>query len=452
MERCFSDEKNGTFSERCALPLVHGIPIVIINYCLVFIGTFGNFLIIFAVLKTPKLRHKISNYLLLSLAVADLFVTMFAQPLNATSVAFTTFRRCCIPEIDKAYDFAGNFSVFCSLFHLASISVDRALVVRKPHQHHHLMSKYGLKIMLVMCWGGATVLAAVRYQFASALFFSIGLGFFNFAIILGSYGVILYEIKRERLGTHDTSGTGSVSSRDARMEKRVAGTIAIIIFFFSLCWFPLLGHYISVKRAVLREMGGIRYMWIRTLVLSNSSMNFIVYSCRIEHFRHAYLRIINRILQRPREIMGVPGKFGHTTASGGASYASRDNDIMELTTPSGVYMKKDKTKHNNNAGNGLTNKRREVEGNGVTNNGREVESGKEETCDGNDVVADPKEAPATSVRFESAEDIEEIDIAEVPTITPKVTFNGELETLDFDQKSKTKSLTRNSKKFNLEQQ
>lgn len=444
MERCFSDEKNGSFIERCSLPLVHGIPIVIINYSLVFIGTFGNFLIIFAVLKTPKLRHKISNYLLLSLAAADLFVTMFAQPLNATSVAFTTFRSCCIPEIDFAYDFAGNFSVFCSLFHLASISVDRALVVRKPHQHHDLMSKYGLKIMLVCCWGGATILASIRVQYASALFFSIGLGFFNFAIIIGSYGVILYEIKRERLGTHDVSGTGSVSSRDARMEKRVAGTIAIIIFFFSLCWFPLLGYYISVKRAVLREMGGITYMWIRTLVLSNSSMNFIVYSCRIKDFRHAYLRLINAILRRPREFFGIPGKFGTTTASAGASYASKDNDIMELTTPSGVYNKKEKPTQNT-----------ENTANGLTNNGREIDNGKEATCDVEDDRGGEEvqqESPAATVRFESDEEIEEVDLADpVASVTPKVTFNGELETIDFQSKSTTKSLNRSSKKFKLEQ-
>jgi len=77
--------------------------------------------------------------------------------------------------------------------------------------------------------------------------------------------------------------------------------IAIIILFFALCWFPLLGYYISVRRAFLRDLGGVTYMWIRTLVLSNSSMNFIVYSCRIEHFRVAYLRIINRMLRNPRK-------------------------------------------------------------------------------------------------------------------------------------------------------
>lgn len=297
----YSDNSTTTPGEnRCVLPLAHGLPIVCINYLLVFVGTFGNFLIILAVLNTPKLRNKISNFLLLSLAVADLFVTMCAQPLHATSVAFTTFGHFCVEEIDYAYDIAGNFSCFCSLFHLASISVDRALVVSKPHQHHSIMKKFGLRTMLGVCWGTAILFVCLRVPFPSTLMLSIALIVFNYMIIIISYAQILNQIRKEKVNSKDPAAVLSPASRDARMEKRVAGTIAIIIIFFSLCWFPLLGFYSTVKNAVLRDLGGVTYMWIRTLVLSNSSMNFIVYSCRIDHFRIAYLRIINRAFHNPR--------------------------------------------------------------------------------------------------------------------------------------------------------
>ena len=210
--------------DRCVLPMLHGIPIIIINFTLVFVGTFGNFLIIFAVLNTPKLRHRISNFLLLSLAAADLFVTMLAQPLHATSVTFTTFRHYCIPEIDLAYDIAGNFSVFCSLFHLASISIDRALVVAKPHQHHAIMTSYGLKLLLCICWGSAIIFTPFRVKFSSASMMSIGLVVFNFVIIIVSYAVILNQITRTKVISNDPAASASSSaSRDARMERRVAG-------------------------------------------------------------------------------------------------------------------------------------------------------------------------------------------------------------------------------------
>lgn len=318
---------HGIPKQECYLPLNHGVPIIIINFLLVFIGTFGNFLIIFAVLNTPKLRNRISNFLILSLAVADLIVTMCAQPINATSVTFKTFRHHCVVELDFAYDIAGNFSVFCSLFHLAAISIDRALVVTKPHQHQTIMRKYGLKTMLIFCWGIAVVFVCLRVPLPSTLPLSIAVIIISYIIIVLSYAVILYQITREKVKSNDPAAAMSSSSKDALMEKRIAGTIAIVIFFFSLCWFPLLGFYSSVGKGVIRELGGVTYMWIRTAVLSNSSMNFIVYSFRIVHFRVAYLRTINKILRKPREIFGG-SKFATT---GGVSQESKaDNNIKEL--------------------------------------------------------------------------------------------------------------------------
>ncbi|XP_031565129.1 galanin receptor type 2-like [Actinia tenebrosa] len=325
----------GISNEACYLPLSHGIPIMIINFTLVFVGTFGNFLIIFAVLNTHKLRYRISNFLILSLAVADLIVTMCAQPLQATSVTFKTFRHYCVLEIDFAYDIAGNFSVFCSLFHLAAISIDRALVVTKPHQHQALMRKHGLKTMLFICWGIAFVFVCIRVPFPSTLSLSIALIIISYIIIVLSYAVILYQISRDKVKSNDPAAAMSSTSKDAIMEKRIAGTIAIVIFFFSLCWFPLLGFYVSVGKGVLRELGGVTYMWIRTVVLSNSSMNFIVYSFRIVHFRVAYLRTINKILKRPREIFGG-SKFA---TSGAVSQESKDNYIKEM--PSRLEVSRD---------------------------------------------------------------------------------------------------------------
>ncbi|KAK3755934.1 hypothetical protein QZH41_007824 [Actinostola sp. cb2023] len=293
--------------DKCIIPFYQGTAIVVINLLLVLVGTFGNFLIIFAVLKTPRLRQRVSNFLLLSLAVADLMVTMCAQPLHATSMCFKTFRHYCIAEIDFAYDVIGNFSFFCSIFHLSAISIDRALAATKPYTHQDIMKKRGLKIMLCTCWGSAVVFVCVRVPLASAMMLSIAMIFFNYAIIIISYVVILYKITRDKVRSDDSAATLSCKAkRDARMEKRVSGTISIVILIFSICCLPLVGFYLSVKSAVIRNIGSVVYMWIRTLALSNSSMNFIVYSFRIYHFRVAYLKMLRNILQKPRELLGMP--------------------------------------------------------------------------------------------------------------------------------------------------
>lgn len=312
---------------KCVFPFEQGIAIIVINLLLITLGTCGNFLIIFAVLNTPGLRQRVSNFLLLSLAIADLLVTMVAQPLHAVSMSFKTIEHRCISEVDFAYDIAGNFSFFCSVFHLSAISVDRALVVTKPHQHHDMMTRRGLKIMLLSCWGSAVVFVCLRVPLPSTLMLSIALIVANYVIIIVSYTVILYQITHEK-PDDPLAPPSSRSSRDARIERRVAGTISIIILFFSLCCLPLTVFYITVGKGVLRNMGSVTYMWIRTLALSNSSMNFIVYSYRINHFRVAYLRILRKICRKPRQIFRVskPNSFGTSTLS-------RDVNLMELKCP-----------------------------------------------------------------------------------------------------------------------
>lgn len=293
-------------SDKCIIDFYEGTAIIVINFFLVVIGSCGNLLIVLAVLKTPRLRQRPSNFLLLSLAVADLLVTMCAQPLHAISMCFKTYKHYCVDEIDFIYDVTGNFSFFCSIFHLSAVSIDRALAATKPHTHQDIMKKKGLKIMLATCWCSAVVFVCLRVPLPEAMMLSIALIFFNYAIIIIAYIVILYQIFHgEKVKSDDSAAQGRKAARDLRMEKRVSGTILIVILFFSICALPLVGFYLSVRSAVLRDIGSLVYMWIRTLALSNSSMNFIVYSLRINHFRAAYLRILRNISRKPRALLGL---------------------------------------------------------------------------------------------------------------------------------------------------
>ena len=45
----------------------------------------------------------------------------------------------------------------------------------------------------------------------------------------------------------------------------------------------------------LVEKYGPAYMWIRPLALSNSAMNFVIYSARIRDFRDAYISISRKM-------------------------------------------------------------------------------------------------------------------------------------------------------------
>ena len=66
-------------ANKCHLSTVHAIALMSTNSLTAVLGTFGNVLVCTAVITIPRIR-KISNFLLFSLAVADLIVTVVARP------------------------------------------------------------------------------------------------------------------------------------------------------------------------------------------------------------------------------------------------------------------------------------------------------------------------------------------------------------------------------------
>ena len=110
----------------CSLPLAHGFGLMAANSVGALVGTFGNFLVCTAVLYTSPRLRRCSNYLLVSLAIADLIVTMVCEPLVVGIVAKKTFFNDCASNLELAYVVSSNFSCSASVMHLAAISVDIA--------------------------------------------------------------------------------------------------------------------------------------------------------------------------------------------------------------------------------------------------------------------------------------------------------------------------------------
>ena len=154
----------------CSLLVAHAVALIIANSLIAVVGTFGNFLVSAAVLYTnPRLR-RYSNYLLVSLAIADLIVTMVSAPIFAAIVGKRTFVGDCAENLIVANIAVSNFSCSASVMNLAAISVDRFIAVIFPLRHGHIMKNYGLKVMLIVAWGAAIVFSIFRVFFVMKQF------------------------------------------------------------------------------------------------------------------------------------------------------------------------------------------------------------------------------------------------------------------------------------------
>ena len=282
----------------CSLPLAHGFGLMAVNSIGAVVGTFGNFLVCIAVLYTnPRLR-RCSNYLLVSLAIADLIVTMVCEPLVVGIVAKKTFFNDCASNLELAYVVSSNFSCSASIMHLAAISVDRFLAVIFPLRHGQIMKSHGLKVMLIVVWGVATVFASLRVPFLKETGYMVVVMFIiSYFLVIGCYLSITISVclllRRKKQASTPGRTVISVSSK---AERRFASTLAIVIGVFTACWFPMIVVFFAAGKSLVK-MYGTAYMWIRTLALLNSAMNFLIYSAKIRDFRDAYAIICRKILR-----------------------------------------------------------------------------------------------------------------------------------------------------------
>ncbi|XP_075210905.1 octopamine receptor beta-2R-like [Lycorma delicatula] len=119
---------------------------------------FGNLLVIVSVMRHRKLRI-ITNYFVVSLALADMLVAMVAMTFNA-SVQMTGHWMFGYFMCDVWNSLDVYFST-ASILHLCCISVDRYYAIVKPLKYPINMTKRVVAIMLLNTWISPAVISFV---------------------------------------------------------------------------------------------------------------------------------------------------------------------------------------------------------------------------------------------------------------------------------------------------
>ena len=272
---------------KCLLPYDVGLVMASINIVMGICGTVGNFLVVFAVFFTPALQT-ISNKFICSLALADLLVTMCGQPLLAVLQIGRT-RALCLEEVEFVFRLVGNFSCAVSFLNLCFVSIDRCVAILKPLQYKTLMTMGKLKAMLSVVWLLPAVYTVLRLTInkKATSYFTVLMFALGYVTILICYSVIFVTVwrqavKRRRLQSIRTQ------SRSHEGEKRLAKTLAVVIGVFTIAWMPL--FYLRMRAP--DKNYGIAYNWARTVAMSSSAINPVIYCFRNVQYRSAFRNII----------------------------------------------------------------------------------------------------------------------------------------------------------------
>ena len=279
----------------CSLPLAHGIALITMNIIVCVLGSLGNLLVCLAIATNARLRRS-SNYLLFSLAIADLIVTMVCEPLILEFICKRTFFHECATNLELVYSIVANISCSASVFHMTAISVDRFIAVVFPLRHE-LATKFGSKIMVIVAWVFPISIPFLNVVLPASFpraFLAAGTFGLNYIIIVVSYLLIvafLFKIKRKR---NQVRARPAIANVNSSVEVRVACTLAIVIGVFTACWVPVMTAMFATGGSLIKRYGPV-HMWLRTLALSNSAMNFLIYSAKIRDFRDAYADIFRKM-------------------------------------------------------------------------------------------------------------------------------------------------------------
>ncbi|RWS31008.1 Octopamine receptor beta-2R-like protein [Leptotrombidium deliense] len=313
---------------------------------------FGNLLVIISVFRHHKLRIS-TNYFIVSLAVADMLVAIFAMTFR-TSIAL--YNRWLYNQI--VCDFYNACDVLfstASICNLGCISIDRYYAIIKPLDYPMKITNKTVSIMLAIVWVSSFILASfpivtgiyttsehLDYQktnpptcefvvnHAYALISSsISFWIPAFVMVFTYWKIYQEATKQEKMicktqmmaqqnnarnsadhsshitvhapphrnshGDDPESGQSTPTKRcinKMKREHKAAKTLGIIMGCFIACWLPFFTVYVIGTFVHINELYVDILFWIGYL---NSSLNPILYAYFNREFREAFKETIQNV-------------------------------------------------------------------------------------------------------------------------------------------------------------
>ena len=269
----------------------------------------GNSVTIAAFTKT-RLNRRPTHYFLISLAVADLIVGALAMPLYICHFVDPSLwsESQVIQTIYYTIDIASGMA---SVFTLAVVSVERLYAVGWPWKYRQSTPLKWYMLAVAVTWLLAVAISCLylglRFKFISSAVHIVTVISLSVSITIAcfAYSALWFRIKHRRR-----------HRRGVERDKKLSITLLVVTGIFILTWMPFEVIIIIVHFCKHCTYPSHRVVYvIKLLQYSNSFVNTLVYSFRMQEFRKAILSFLRSGSLSPKRSIQVRNVTGVTLTS-----------------------------------------------------------------------------------------------------------------------------------------
>lgn len=256
----------------------------ILNGLLAVLGSTMNFLVILVISKNGELQNEL-NILMASLACADFFNSLLAQPLF---VCYINGAR--TSPFKDVFEIMALVGLHASFNNLLGITINRVWVLCSPFSNALFVQWKRLATILTVIWLSSIGLGIFFYTKHGKLI-SPYTHAVMFSLFIFTYSYIFWIAWKQtkKIASQAQSLSHNHRATKVKSENSAARTSALLVGSSMLCFIP---DIVYDFMGVVDEQ---RFSWAFTLLFLSSSLNPCIYVWRTQIFRSALRSTLSRL-------------------------------------------------------------------------------------------------------------------------------------------------------------